>query len=50
MIDRIIRGFVVDFINVNELFQFAIFNVADIFIVLGIFGIAITVIMKERQS
>ncbi len=50
LIDRIIRGFVVDFINVNELFQFAIFNVADIFIVLGIFGIAITVIMKERQS
>lgn len=50
LIDRMIRGFVVDFIDVNELFQFAIFNVADIFIVLGIFAFAVTSILKERSK
>ena len=42
LIDRIARGFVVDFIDVGELFSFAIFNVADIFIVVGIIGLALS--------
>ncbi len=42
LIDRIVRGFVVDFIDVGELFSFAIFNVADIFIVVGIIGLALS--------
>ncbi len=50
LIDRIIRGFVVDFIDVTQLIQFAIFNIADIFIVMGIFGMAITFIIKERNK
>lgn len=50
LIDRIVRGFVVDFIDVNGLVQFAIFNVADIFVVIGIFGLAITTIIYEQKS
>ena len=46
LIDRIVRGFVVDFIDVSELFNFAIFNVADIFIVVGIIGLALNFIFQ----
>lgn len=46
LLDRIIRGFVVDFIDINQLFSFAIFNVADIFITVGVLGLAICYIFK----
>ncbi len=35
LIDRIFKGFVVDFIDVSELINFPNFNFADVFIVLG---------------
>ncbi len=41
LIDRITKGFVIDFIDISDLFNFAIFNVADIFIVVGIIGLAL---------
>lgn len=47
LLDRIIRGYVVDFIDVSDLFSFAIFNVADIFIVVGIIGLAICMIFPQ---
>lgn len=54
LIDRIIRGFVIDFIDVSDLVNFAIFNVADMFIVVGIFGLAISFICQgikvEKKS
>ena len=50
LIDRITRGFVVDFIDVNELLNFAIFNVADIFIVVGIFGTIIYSFIREIRK
>jgi len=37
IIDRFVRGSVVDFIQVH-LFDFPVFNVADIFVVVGAFG------------
>lgn len=37
LIDRIFRGFVVDFIDITPLFQFPVFNIADICIVVGWF-------------
>ena len=46
LIDRMFRGFVIDFIDVRDMFNFAIFNVADIFITVGVFGIAIYYIVK----
>ncbi len=35
LLDRVIRGFVIDYININDCFKFPIFNLADIYIVLG---------------
>ena len=49
VIDRIARGFVVDFIDVSDLFNFAIFNLADIFIVIGVFGLVINLIYKSLK-
>lgn len=47
LLDRIFRGFVVDFIDTSDLFNFAIFNVADIFIVFGIIGLAICLFINS---
>ena len=50
LIDRIFRGYVIDFIDVN-IFNFPNFNIADICITLGIFFIAfilIKQILKRR--
>ena len=46
LIDRMFRHFVVDFIDVSDLVNFAVFNVADIFITIGVFGLAIYYIAK----
>jgi len=40
IIDRITRGYVIEFIDVNELINFPIFNVADIFTIIGWIAIA----------
>lgn len=45
LIDRIFRGFVIDFIDINQLFNFAIFNIADIYIVVGIIGLAVNFLL-----
>lgn len=47
LIDRIFRGFVVDFIDVNELIDFPIFNVADMCIVVGIIVLGVYFIWKK---
>ncbi len=53
LIDRIFRGYVVDFIDVN-LFKFPNFNIADISIFIGIFlliiMLIISVIEDEKQK
>ena len=48
LIDRIVKGYVIDFIDVN-LFNFPNFNVADISIIIGI-GILLIVIIKSFFS
>ena len=50
LLDRVIRGFVVDFIDVSELFDFAVFNVADIFIVVGIVGLCLYYIFQGFRT
>ena len=50
LLDRIFRGYVIDFIDINDLFSFAIFNVADIFIVCGIIGLVIYMLFKEIKE
>lgn len=45
LIDRIFRGYVIDFIDVN-IFNFPNFNIADICIVIGIMWLIINIIKK----
>ena len=49
MCDRIKFGFVVDYIDFC-LINFAIFNVADCFVVVGVILLAIYVIMAEMKE
>lgn len=46
LIDRVIRGYVVDFINVTFV-DFAIFNISDICTVLGCIGLVIYLLFSE---
>ena len=51
LLDRIIRGYVVDFIDVKIFgYNFPIFNLADTFIVIGVFLLLITLIRKEQNN
>lgn len=53
LIDRLFRGFVIDFIDINVL-NFPNFNIADIAIVLGIFVLIIvitkSIIMENKEE
>lgn len=49
IIDRIFRNYVIDFIDVN-IFSFPNFNLADIYIVLGVILFLITIIKQENNS
>ncbi len=49
MIDRVLRGSVVDFIEV-EFMQFAVFNVADIFVCVGCGLMMLYVILSEVEE
>lgn len=52
LIDRVFRGFVVDYIDINPLIKYPVFNFADIFVVAGCVIIAINLIVsivKERN-
>ena len=49
LIDRIVRGFVIDFISIKiGNYNFPIFNVADILIVIGVFLLLLS--SRRRQS
>lgn len=53
LIDRVVRGFVIDFIDFSPLIRYPIFNIADIYIVLGCLMLGIIVIIdivKERNK
>lgn len=41
LIDRIFRGYVIDYIDINQSFEFPVFNIADICIVIGCISIGI---------
>lgn len=44
LIDRIFRGYVIDYIDFTQIINFPIFNFADIMIVIGTIGFAIVII------
>ena len=53
LIDRILRGFVVDYIDINPIFKFPVFNIADVCITIGCIIIIIHLIVnaiKERKK
>ncbi|MBQ8192622.1 MAG: signal peptidase II [Bacilli bacterium] len=50
LIDRIVRGYVVDFLDFKILgYNYPIFNLADTFIVVGVFLLFIFVFRKEKN-
>lgn len=53
LIDRIFRGFVIDYIDISPLIKYPVFNLADICVVIGCIIIAINLmvnIIKERKN
>ena len=51
LIDRIVRGYVVDFVDIKIFgYDFPVFNIADTFIVIGVFLLLIETIRKERKN
>ena len=44
LIDRIIRGYVIDYIDISQLIKYPVFNLADMLIVIGCIIIAICII------
>ena len=47
LIDRIFRGFVIDYIDINPLIKYPMFNFADICIVIGCILVIINLIRKK---
>lgn len=53
LIDRLLRGYVTDYIDVTELVDFPVFNIADSFIVIGVIIMMVTIVIstiKEQES
>ena len=46
LVDRIFRGYVIDYIDINPLFKYPVFNFADICIVLGVIIIIIDLVFQ----
>ena len=45
LIDRLFRGFVLDYIDINQFIKFPIFNLADVFISIGWIILVISIII-----
>ena len=50
LVDRVARGYVVDFIDINPTLKYPVFNIADIFVVTGCIVIAIELIYRTIKS
>ena len=47
LIDRLVRGNVVDYIDINAIISYPVFNIADVFIVLGVMLIIGYILRKK---
>ena len=47
LIDRLVRGNVVDYIDINEIISYPVFNIADICIVIGVMLIIGHILIKK---
>ena len=50
LIDRVFRGYVIDYIDINPLFRYPIFNFADICVVIGVGILIIDLIINKDKS
>lgn len=50
LIDRIVRGYVVDFIDLTQVINFPIFNFSDVMLTIGWICLIIGIIMFMRES
>lgn len=51
LLDRIVRGYVIDFVDIKIFgYNFPVFNIADTFIVIGVFLLLIETLRKERKN
>lgn len=50
LIDRVFRGYVIDYIDINPLIKYPMFNIADICIVVGCMIIAIYTIISTSKE
>lgn len=53
LIDRIFRGYVVDYIDINKIINYPVFNIADIFIVIGmtlLIGYIVIKTIKKQEN
>ena len=50
LIDRIFRGFVIDYIDINPIIKFPIFNIADICVVVACAILFISIIIEMKKE
>lgn len=50
LIDRIVRGYVVDYIDINQIYNYPVFNIADISIVIGVILLIGYIIIKTIKK
>lgn len=50
LIDRIFRGFVIDYIDITQIIDYPVFNFADILVVAGVILIIATIIVNTVKS
>lgn len=48
LVDRLIKSYVVDFIDFGDFINFPVFNIADIFVVIGVIVIGISCLKNEK--
>ena len=50
LIDRVFRGAVVDYIDITKLFNWPVFNLADVYIVIGVILVFILILVKTIKD
>ncbi len=50
LIDRLLRGYVVDYIDINALFSYPMFNLADCCVVIGAVLFVLLTVLAERRD
>ena len=50
LIDRVFRGSVVDYIDITKLFNWPVFNLADIYIVIGVILVFVLILVKTIKD